>query len=329
MPRLRRLLAAGSCLLAFSAALGSCTQRTHRPQVDVVRLSTFEGDPYAIGFQHGSQLSGEINQFYTEFLRNALLPFLNRSRASLVDVLTFYTTSDLYELPNFAPQLLLEGAKSMIDGIPSPRREAFLAELHGISDGSGLPFSDTMILNTFLDSVTSILNVNYILDGLENPRVQQINFDASLDGDGLDNDGDGTADEPNEHIFGVERRSSAFALAKGQPADRPIQVRIADTQLKCNRLIDPDPTCRSCEEGEEPFDPDTGKRVCFEPDLQFGEGIDLNKPRNPENPEERGLLRVNGVFLRRCMSDEADCDGYKDNGIETVEDGELTVTTPP
>ncbi|MCA9771267.1 MAG: hypothetical protein KC466_02595 [Myxococcales bacterium] len=258
-----------------------CPQSSPGRNRDVVRITPLGGTPEELGIEHGRMLSGDINNFYTDFLRNAIFPFLNRERDGIAGLFEFYTDNPAYAGAKFGRQLLLDAAKLIVEDMP----QEFKDELDGIAAGSGLPIEDVLILNTFFDALTSVLNVNGILSSLDTPRLTQVVFTEALLTDGIDNDEDGVIDEPGENVVPESRVPSPFALMKGVPVDSAVRFTITDTQLTddCDVLSDDPENCP-------PLDLIR---------LLFGEGIDFDK----------STVKVNDVQLARGDP------GLSDNGL--------------
>jgi hypothetical protein len=177
------------------AALGvlwatGCAPAEQPPYWELIVAS---GSPYEMGVQQGEAVGSKIRSLYTQLLTNSLIPKLNRDRADIGAVLLRYLDRR-YDDGEFAQRLLLESAQSLLPSIP----EAYVAEMQGIADGAGMPFEEILILNTFVDTVLSVRAVQHFLWSNGAPRLLSVRVDAGLEADGVDNDGDGTADEAEE-----------------------------------------------------------------------------------------------------------------------------------
>ncbi len=140
--------------------------------------------------------ASEIRSIYTQMLTSSILPFLNRERPDIAEVLTEYQ-GELYDDGQFSYQLMLQSARSMEADIPP----AYIDEMQGIADGADLPYEEILVLNTFVDSMLTLRSITFFIRRLEAPYVAWIAFDGGLDDDGVDNDGDGEIDEEGEEIL--------------------------------------------------------------------------------------------------------------------------------
>lgn len=189
-------------VLAFALSLsaGCNTQSRQRPE-DQVRINHFSGTHYELGYQHGQILKNDIKTIYTKFLTNSVFPYLRREHPGIKEVFPYYTQDRFEE--NFGYWILREAAEGIEASVPDPYKAAFSAEIDGLSDGSGMDRGDILILNTFVDSLLSVLNIAALLSRINGPRIQEvvISSDADNNGtedlleDGIDNDGDGRIDE--------------------------------------------------------------------------------------------------------------------------------------
>ena len=176
---------------------------------------TLRGDAYTRGLQHGQLLRAKIHGFYTTLLTSSLLPYLNREQPEIALALPAYAGPD-YADGKFSYALLRDSARKLERGIPRALRD----ELHGISDGSGLPYDDVLILNTFADTVLAVRAVTAAIRLGKAPALQSLEL-LGVEADGEDNDGDGQVDEPGEGLY-APLRPSALALAR----ELPVGVRL-------------------------------------------------------------------------------------------------------
>ncbi len=190
-------------LWTLTAAL-ACAPAAPPPTRETVTLT---GDGYSRGLQHGQQLKAKIHGFYTTLLTSSLLPYLNREQPEIAVALPAYAGPD-YADGKFSYALLRDSAKRLERGIPRAIRE----ELRGISDGSGLPYDDVLILNTFVDTVMAVRAVTAAIKQAKAPSVQSLEL-LGAESDGADNDGDGEVDEAGEGTF-APYSPSAVALAR-------------------------------------------------------------------------------------------------------------------
>ena len=156
------------CLgLLLLMSLGACAQVPPPPRYAVVHL---KGSAYQRGLQHGQQLASPIRSFYTRMLTTSLVPSLGRQQADVAAFLGHYGKPP-YDTPReFARRLLLESAKSLEVSIPDDLR----AEMQGIADGSGLPYDDVLVLNTFLDTTLAARAVTLFLQQTQAPRLVSV-----------------------------------------------------------------------------------------------------------------------------------------------------------
>ena len=200
-------------LWTLTAAV-ACAPATQPPTRETVTLT---GDGYGRGLQHGLQLKAKIHGFYTTLLTSSLLPYLNREQPEIALALPAYAGPD-YADGKFSYALLRDSARKLERGIPRAIRE----ELRGISDGSGLPYDDVLILNTFVDTVMAVRAVTAAIKQAKAPAVQALEF-VGAEADGADNDGDGEVDEPGEGTFSPYV-PSAVALLRELPVGGAIRV---------------------------------------------------------------------------------------------------------
>jgi len=200
-------------LWTLTAAV-ACAPATPPPTRETVTLT---GDGYSRGLQHGQQLKAKIHGFYTTLLTSSLLPYLNREQPEIALALPAYAGPD-YADGKFSYALLRDSAKKLERGIPRAIRD----ELKGISDGSGLPYDDVLILNTFVDTVMAVRAVTAAIKQAKAPAVTSLEFLGAA-ADGADNDADGEVDEDGEGTY-APYVPSAVALARELPATASIRV---------------------------------------------------------------------------------------------------------
>ena len=205
------MLCAAAC-----AAVFACSPSSPPPTRETVTLT---GDGYARGLQHGQRLRAKIHGFYTTLLTSSLLPYLNREQAGIAQALPAYGGPD-YADGKFSYALLRDSAKRLERGIPRAIRD----ELRGISDGSGLPYDDVLILNTFVDTVMAVRAVTAAINQAKAPWVQSLEL-LGAEADGADNDGDGEEDEAGEGTFSPYK-PSAVALARELPLGVAFRVTL-------------------------------------------------------------------------------------------------------
>ncbi len=175
--------------VALAVALGACGRAEPPPTRELLVLT---GTPYERGLQHGTKLKSKIHSFYTRMLTASLLPYLGREQPDIQSLLTVYGTG-AYQNGNFAHQLLVDSAKGIEASLPSEARE----EMKGIADGSGLPYEDVLVLNTFTDSVLAVRGIALAIRLSRAPHLEALSVEGT-DADGLDNDADGQVDQAGE-----------------------------------------------------------------------------------------------------------------------------------
>ena len=225
-----RMLKPTSIALTLAVLLTACAAE-QPPRYQVVHLS---GTSYQRGLQHGQQMSSLIKSFYSTLLATSLLPYLNRNQPDIAAYLHNYDAVLHPEYGNgqFSLLLLRESAASLEASIPPQ----FVEEMHGIADGSGMNYQDILVLNTFVDTVLAARGITYFLQQAGAPRVTQVEWlGASLVGDGVDNNGDGTTDEPTESLV-APYESLPHAMWVEVPATAKLRVRLHDDDAK----VDPE-----------------------------------------------------------------------------------------
>jgi hypothetical protein len=179
-------------LVLLAAVLVACAPQTPPATREEITLT---GAPYDRGLSHGTQLRSKIRSFYTTLLTNSLYPYLSREQPDIASLLTEYQ-KPRYQDGHFAYELLLDSAKSVERTLNRATRE----ELQGIADGSGLTYDEILILNTFVDSVLAVRGVALAIRQGRAPVLESVELVGAAT-DGVDNDGDGMADEAGEGTF--------------------------------------------------------------------------------------------------------------------------------
>ncbi len=205
MPPTRRAPAAALllCALLFSA----CEAQPPPTREHLI----LEGDAYARGLRHGTLLRSKIRSFHATILTNTLLPYLNREHEGIASVLPEYR-KPRYQNGAFSRELLLDSAKELERQIPTAIRE----ELRGIADGSGLPYDDVLVLNTFPDTVLTVRVIAAAIGLAKAPRLHAVSVEGA-ETDGRDNDEDGEIDESGEGTVSPWEPSPFAALAQVEP----------------------------------------------------------------------------------------------------------------
>ncbi|MBX5483924.1 MAG: hypothetical protein IRZ16_19040 [Myxococcaceae bacterium] len=204
--------ALGLCALACAPAMPPPTR-------EVLHL---RGSAYERGLQHGQQLRSKVRSFYTTLLTASILPNLNREQPELAEVFHEYA-GPRYAGGQFSYELLLDSAQSMEKSIPLELRE----ELRGIADGAGVPYEEVLILNTFVDGLLAIRSVANVAKASGAPLLERVEILGGLESDGVDNDGDGTADDADEAAF--DYAASPFSTRVELPADARFRFVFADS----------------------------------------------------------------------------------------------------
>ena len=196
-------------------------QRGYIQNVQGIKIVHLYGTPYEMGYEHGRLLKTEIRAFYTEFFEKAVLPVINRNKTLLIEYFDY--SSEKYSGDNFAKQLVLDSAHEMEKSIP----ERYIEEMKGIADGSGLPYDEILIINTFPDVVDSFLEIGNLFQALDAPFVKSIIFPRETTEDGIDNNGDGVIDAQDENVVSPYT-TSPFAIYRGLSPDDSIEVTLHD-----------------------------------------------------------------------------------------------------
>jgi hypothetical protein len=182
-------------LAGQNVGLAGCQAAQEPSHVELLELT---GTPYERGFQHGQAVSSKLRSLYTQLLATSILPYLNRERPSIADFLLEYQ-DERYDDGQFSYLIFLESAQSLEATIPAE----YLEELHGLADGADVPYEQVLILNTFMDTLVAFRAITYFLRDQASPHLTRVTFEGA-EADGVDNDGDGEADEPGESAMEFE-----------------------------------------------------------------------------------------------------------------------------
>ncbi len=176
-------------LLLLFVACAPATQPPTRETI-VVR-----GSAYDRGLQHGTQLRSKIRSFYTTLLTNSLFPYLSREQPDIASLLAEYKL-ERYQEGRFAYELLLDSAKNVERNLGRAGKD----ELRGIADGSGLTYEEALVLNTFVDTTLAVRGIGLAIRQGRAPVIESVEF-LGVGSDGVDNSGDGRADETDEGVI--------------------------------------------------------------------------------------------------------------------------------
>jgi hypothetical protein len=173
----------------FSLACDSWGEAHQPPYCEVFEM---HGTPYERGYQHGEHFASKIKSLYTMLLESSIFPYLNRDQSDVESVLLRYQ-DPAYDHGQFSYRVMLESAQNLAKTLPPE----YLEELHGVADGAGFPFEKVLILNTFVDTLLGFRSITFFIKLIQGPQMLSVRFEG-VDHDGVDNDGDGEADEENE-----------------------------------------------------------------------------------------------------------------------------------
>jgi hypothetical protein len=186
---MKRTLAVGLILTCW--LVGACAPAAKQPKYyEVVELS---GSPYERGRQHGEHLASKIKSLYTTLLTTSIFPYMNRERPDVADVLLRYQ-EERYLHGHFSYQMMVESGRNLYQTLPQDYRD----ELRGIADGSGMTLDEILILNTFVDTLLGFRSIVNFIKLIQAPQLLSVSFIDGPASDGVDNDGDGEIDEPDD-----------------------------------------------------------------------------------------------------------------------------------
>lgn len=164
-------------------------------QPDYTDVVVLRGSPYQRGFQHGQLLESKIRSLYYKLLDTTLMPYLNREQDDVKSFLVEYQ-DPLYDDGQFSYQMMLQSGESLFRILQQEAPE-YVEEMRGIADGSGMSFARILVLNTFVDTMLAFRSVTFFIRQLQSPRMLEMEFMGDF-ADGLDNNGDGRIDEPDD-----------------------------------------------------------------------------------------------------------------------------------
>ena len=253
-------LLAGLLMLALAATIGSgCAPRAEPPAyAEVIELT---GSPYERGFQHGERFADKIRSLYTILIETSLVPFLNREQDDVMNFLTEYQ-DPLYQDGRFSYELLKQSGQNLLEIMRETHPE-MIEELKGLRDGSGMPFEQLLVLNTFVDTMLPFRSVTFFIRQLQAPRIENLEFMADLSSDGLDNNCDGQIDEADDHALKSHTDSTGWTTDY-QPRTRAALVEVPpDARLRITFFDPPgivsfeDPDAEPKEGEYQGMDPDS------------------------------------------------------------------------
>ena len=216
-------MALGALASLVAAALPACDEPAQEPWHEAsIHL---RGTPYERGMQHGKRFGNRIRSLYAGLLTNSILPYLNRERPDIADFLTRYKDAR-YDNGKFSYLLMLESALHMEQFIPQP----YLEEMHGIADGSGIPYEDILVLNTFVDTMLGFRGMTFFIRKLQAPSIVRLEFPSGLEQDGIDNDSDGETDEAGESVVTPYDPVAQGVMAE-VPTDATVKIIMKDSAL--------------------------------------------------------------------------------------------------
>jgi len=222
---------AGLVLLAAAFFAAGCNYGVESTQPDYYEIYEVSGSAYERGYQHGEHFENKIRSLYTMLLVNAIYPYLNRDHPDVASVMLRYQDEERYGDGKFAYQMMLEAGYEFLKYMP----QEYVDEIHGIADGSGMPFDEILILNTFFDTLMGFRSITFFIKLIQGPALWEVGWDGDLDLDGVDNDGDGDVDEPGEGWV-QEYDPRSYATMTEVPPDAAIHFIIDDDK----NGIDPD-----------------------------------------------------------------------------------------
>ncbi|MBK7860946.1 MAG: hypothetical protein IPJ65_20545 [Archangiaceae bacterium] len=204
--------------LALLLTLAACSAPSPPPTRETLVLT---GTARERGLQHGQQLASKIRSFYTTLLTSSLFPYLGREQPDIATLLTEYQ-KDRYQNGQFAYQMLLDSAHSLERSLSRD----VIDELQGIAEGSGLTYDEVLVLNTFVDSTLAVRGIALAIRLSRAPVLERLEL-VGLEGDGVDNDGDGLVDEPGEAVlapFSASRDATFIEV----PTHFTVKVQLRD-----------------------------------------------------------------------------------------------------
>lgn len=191
--RLGGLAMAAACAVGLCST--GCAEAQPPPYVEVFELT---GSAYERGFQHGQRFRDKIGSLYSMLIETNLVRFLNREQADVMAFLEEYRKPE-YQDGRFSYEMMLQSGRNLLEILREHRPEV-VEELKGLRDGSQLEFDKILVLNTFVDTMLSFRSVTFFIRQLQAPRIMTVEVLADLSQDGVDNNGDGLTDEPDDQL---------------------------------------------------------------------------------------------------------------------------------
>jgi hypothetical protein len=192
-------------VVALSLVFSSCSEKAEQPTyVEVIYL---EGNAYDRGYKHGQLLGSKIRSLYSMLLETSILPYLNREHSTIADYCIEYQ-KEKYANGRFSYEMLLESGKNLAEIMEVDHPE-FIEEMRGISDGSGVSYDKILILNTFADTMMAFRTVTAFIKQIQAPQLAEVKFVIENQAeDGIDNNGDGQTDDPDDFFIKDYRATS-------------------------------------------------------------------------------------------------------------------------
>ncbi len=304
--RPRRTRAAiGFGLAALLPMFAACQPAKQPPYAEVAVLT---GSAYDRGYQHGRRFAAKIDSLYEMLIETSLVPFLNREQDDVMAFLTHYQSEE-YQNGRFSYQMMLESGKNLLDGLRDTHPEV-IEELRGLADGvgvegTGLTFDDILVLNTFVDTMLSFRSVTAFIKQLQSPKLIDFEVMADLSADGVDNNGDGQIDEPDDNVVKTLDIHAGW-FAGYRPRTRAALVEIPPGAAIRFTLWDP-PPLSSFEDPDAPPKPGAAQ------------GMDLDSVR----------IQLNGtLYTAECDCIQTELWGDADRDLDPRY-GMQVVFTPP
>ncbi len=250
-------------MLFVLALITICIACDEAKQPSHFEIMVLEGTPYERGFKHGERFSNRIRSLYASLLPNSLLPYLNREQEDVSDVLLEYKVDENEDLDSyyeawekeclagctdrcrekcgFSYLLMKESGENLEKDIP----QEYIDEMHGIADGSGMPYEEILILNTLFDTMLTFRAITFFIRQIQSPYIQEIEFVTDLEHDEIDNNENGDADEADEALL-KPYEPSPVAIMREVPTDSSIRFVVADQKIGVNKNpldiqgVDPD-----------------------------------------------------------------------------------------